>query len=142
MSRTTTVRFGDRSFWTWDDSVGVWMAYLAEEIDRLEEPPADLACLADNLHVWSLAIDLARGSLTEEQLRSWIAVDDLPVAKAFSRSGTGVVEIDRVLDVADTTIALMLGILPPDPPGGLWFVGHGGEVRVTKVKHPPPIGPG
>src|SRR4051812_37192052 len=129
---TTTVRLGDRMFWTWDDAFGVWMAYLADEIDRLDEVRDDLKRLARDLHVVSAAIDLGanftglggrsldllleiadrarqraveHGSLTEAELRSWLAVDDLPVACAFSRSGTGVVEIERILDVADTTVA-------------------------------------
>jgi len=162
MSRTTTVNRGDRHFWTWDDSFGVWMAYLAEEIDGLDPPPADLAALAEDLHVVSAAIDLGAnfsdvgedslplllqvaatararavdaGDISEEALRSWMAVDDLPVAGAFSRSRTGVVEIERILDVADTTIALLDGTLPADPPEGSWFVGHSGDGRVMHERY-------
>jgi hypothetical protein len=76
---------------------------------------------------------LARGSLSEDQLRRWLIVDDLPVAGAVSRTGAEV-EVERVLEVADAFLALLDGTLPKDPPNGAWFVGGGRGFEVIPYR--------
>ncbi len=152
MGRTTTIRYGGRGFWALDDALAVWRAFLVEELDRHEdraEPwvanlsaqwhraaaisefgaeigsgtPEQISRLRDRA-TQARSNARIRGSLSEDDLRGWIILDDLPVAGAFSRAGT-VVEIERVLEVADAFLALLDGTLPPDPPGGAWFLGSG-----------------
>jgi len=38
MSRTTAITYNDRSLWPLVDALGVWPAYLVEEIARQEIP--------------------------------------------------------------------------------------------------------
>jgi hypothetical protein len=141
VSRTTTVTYGDRGFWALDDAFGVWMGYIVEEIDHEH---GDDPWLDEMARHWRVAaaitelgarvsrgtrdqvtrlIDVAsgareracsRGTLTVDQLRRWVIVDDLSVSQGFSRTGNHV-EIERVLEVADAFIALLDGSLPPDP---------------------------
>lgn len=159
MSRMTTVRVGQRGFWALDDAFGVWLAYVVEEIER-SGPAAWLDTLAEQWRVAAAVTELGAdaGRLTGEQaaalhtiavaarrraeavgdipvdrLRSWIIVDDLPVAGGFARTG-GSVELSRVLEVADGFISLVEGSLAPDPPAGAWLLGTGAGAVVMEYR--------
>lgn len=157
MSGTTTIRMGERFFWAVDDACGVWLAYLVEEIARqgAESDP----WLAESARSWRVAAAVtdyganlgaptpeqadrlraiavtaretarANGDVPVDRLRQWIMVGDLAVSDGFSRTGDRV-GVDRVLEVADGSIALLDGSLRPDPPGSQWFLGTGDGWRV------------
>ena len=153
MSKTTTVTFAERGFWALDDALAVWLAYLVEEADRSDGAHDDPWCVRAR-EAWRVAAGIpqfgariprstpeqldrllstaaaarrraqASGDLSLEHLRAWVMVDDLVVSDGFSRTGA-VVEVIRVIEVADAFIALVDGTLPADPPEGAWFVGCG-----------------
>jgi hypothetical protein len=161
------VTFSNRGFWTWDDALAVWLAYLVEEIDRHSDD--DDGWLTEMANAWRVAaaipdlgahvktgtpeqlaalrliVEAARkraveaGDLAIEDLRNWVIVDDLAVSQGFSRTGNQV-ELKRVLEVADASRSLLNGTLPPDPPEGAWFVGVGQGYVVMPYRERP--GPG
>jgi hypothetical protein len=159
VSRTTTVRYGERLFWALDDAFGAWFAYLVEEIDRRPDDPwlAELArdwrvaaavtdfgatvpeCTTDQLgELLDIAAAARRrataaGDITAEELGAWLIVDDLPVSDGFPRTEGGVL-LDRILEVADGFVALLGGTLPPDPPEGAWFFGTGNGDAVIRYR--------
>lgn len=165
MSRTTTVTVGSRHFWAVDDAFGVWLGYLVEEVgDPAASPDPWLGELAQRWRVAAVVTDYGlelesltpeqtdrlrsialaarqkasdEGDLSEEQLRRWLVVDDLPVAGGFSRTGSQV-EVRRVLEVADGFVALLDGDLAPDPPQGVWLLGTGRGFDVMRYRDRPP----
>jgi hypothetical protein len=164
VSRTTTVTFAERGFWSLDDAFAVWLAYLVEEADRADAHDDPWCVRARN--EWRVASGIpefgahiprstpdqlsrllstaaaarqraqARGDLSIEDLQAWIMVDDLAVSGGFSRTGA-FVEVNRVIEVAVAFIALIDGTLPADPPEGAWFVGRGRGYEVMPHKGAP-----
>jgi hypothetical protein len=164
VTRTTTLTYGDRGFWALDDACAVWLAYLVEE--AIGNPTQDDPWCIEAREQWRVAAAItqlgahvpqsrpeqlgrlratalaardraqARGDLPEQDLRSWIVVDDLPVSNGFSRRGA-VIEVQRILEVADAFIALIDGTLPADPPAGAWFVGLGRGYEVMPYRDAP-----
>lgn len=161
MSRTTTVSFGDRKFWALSDAFGAWLAYLVEVADAHTTEPE--SWLGEQTGRWKVAASITdfgaditagtadqigllrdyalearelvitRGPLSREDLQGWIVVDDLAVNGGNVRIGD-VLSVERILEVADAFIALVNGTLPPDPPGGTWFVGTGDGYRTMSER--------
>ncbi|MEU7632918.1 hypothetical protein AB0C34_23515 [Nocardia sp. NPDC049220] len=164
MSRTSFVEIDGRGFWSLDDALGVWLAYLVEQADRHDRIEDGL--LSEQVECWRVAAaitdcgcsvsieteqqrewigefaDAARraavaaGDITEDRLREWMIVPDMAVSDGFSRTRGGI-GVDRVLEVADGFIALVNGRFPADPPSGWWFLGTGAGMQVIKRRSDP-----
>lgn len=166
MSKTTVLTVGDRGFWALNDAFGVWLAYLAEEIEGDAAEAQWLAEIAEQMRVSAaitdLGFDLDPGPADQVarirsyaasarraavgavdvpvgRLRRWMILPDVAVAGGFSRTGP-VVELQRILEVADAFIAILDGDFPPDPAAGAWFTGTGAGMLIMKYHSPP--GPG
>ncbi|CAM4482908.1 hypothetical protein NONI108955_33685 [Nocardia ninae] len=157
MSATQFVEIDGRGFWAVDDALGVWLAYLVDQVG--DESRADDPWLADVCDQWrrtaaisdfGTTIDfdtrqqrdqvrefaraardaaVAAGDVRTDQLCQWLILDDIAVSDGHARRPGGV-QLNRILEVADGFIALLDGRLPPDPPSGWWFVGTGEGMRV------------
>jgi hypothetical protein len=157
MSRTSWVEIAGRGFWSLDDALGVWLAYLVEQADNHDR--VQDGWLTGQVECWrvaaaitdygcSLSIEteqqrewisefagaargaaVAAGNITEQRLREWMILPDVAVSDGFSRTEGGI-GVDRVLEVADGLIALVNGRFPADPPTGWWFLGTGDGVQV------------
>lgn len=153
---TTTIRIGDRYFWVVDDAFAVWLAYFVEEIRATTAIPEWLGKLTEDWAVaatitdFGMTVDpvdderrgmlgviadrarrnaVSAGDVPITRLKEWRLVDDLTVSDGFSRTGE-VVELVRILEIAEGFAALLDGTLPPDPPEGWWFLGWGDGMTV------------
>jgi hypothetical protein len=161
VSMTTTITVGERGFWATKDAFGAWMGYLVEEIaDRapvLLDPA--LSALAGKWRVAALVTDFGAdagelsdeqrsalraiaaaararaetvGDLSTEQMRQWIILDDDPVAGGWAANG--ILELARILEVADGFIALLENRFPPNPSTGAWLLGTGDGYQVVRYR--------
>lgn len=157
VSSTKFVEIDGRGFWTVDDALDVWLAYLVEQLDRgdragdawlagLDDQWRHAAAIADYgttieldtpehrawLREYAAAARRAAveaGDITADRLRQWLILDDLAVSGGFSRRPGGV-SLNRILEVADGFIALLDNQLPADPPSGWWFLGTGNGMAI------------
>ncbi|MEV4624856.1 hypothetical protein AB0J90_01005 [Micromonospora sp. NPDC049523] len=149
MSRTATVSFGDRYFWTYDVSLSILVAEtvaVAEELPSGHRPPW-LAEMLTDLRVTAVVTDsglsigdgwpaeqverfvgwvaeagrrlAVRGTITEAEAYAWKVLDDHTVAWR----GEATVDTGPVVQLAEAVIALVNGTLPPPPDGHSWFYG-------------------
>ncbi len=138
--------------WALDDAFSVYLAYLADALVTspatdeawVQELVVSLqrsSVLSDHSMIFEPASQeqrslirravgrardaaVAGGDVSREALRRWTfeAFDGWPVSGGFSRTGE-VVELSRVLEVADALEGMMDGTMPTRPAYHRWFVG-------------------
>ena len=159
MSKTLFVRYGDKGFWAYDVSSGIFLKHLVDQVERHIElaPAAWLSECIDHWRVQAVLGDLGIHldptwtpaqrqllcTLIENACRTLEQVDAITAKQAASWSiweGMGVgtrgaasVPTAPSAELGRAVAALLHGSLPEPPPGTWWFYGaDGGRTTIAR----------